>query len=464
MSAQKRSEATMQRPTSLPWVRAAWAALSVGALVAAATPARADEIVYNDPDTCERKTIRAGEIVAETQKEIQYREKERSGPIKTVPTALVLEIRRTGTDAQAATLQDGIDELARGNVKEAREALLKVSGGGWQVDSEGKRTFTPFTANDPPGRGKRPSRVSEEAHFHYAKALVLDGLASKNKDILGEALLALNDAPVPGGDGKMRSGGFLGRFKDIGSRWLPEASVLEARALVGLGRYDDAAKVYAALLDSAVSLGLSPRWALEAKLGPGEIAEAQDKPQDAVTAYSAAADLMAVLLKNEGRNCLRREIGRAYSIARMRAAAVMLRAAEEHRSPSEFQALRVFIDEGTPEKIRKKFAGRSKPEMDALVAGAQDSFVQAVAQNGLGLAYFNEKSYDDAIVAFRAVSVKHFQVPDEPARALYWLAQAADAAAKQAKGEAARFYETLKEDAVKSLKAEYPNSPYATRK
>jgi hypothetical protein len=84
-----------------------------------------------------------------------------------------------------------------------------------------------------------------------------------------------------------------------------------------------------------------------------------------------------------------------------------------------------------------------------------------VAQTGLGLAHYHEKHYDDAILAFRAVTVKQFQVPDEPARALYWLAQAADAAAKQAKGAAAGFYETLKAEAVKSLKAEFPNSPYA---
>jgi hypothetical protein len=442
------------------------AALAVAALVVAAVPARADEIVYNDPDTCERKTIRAGEIVAETQKEVQYREKERTGPVKTVATALVVDIRRTSTDSNAAKLQEGVEELARGNVTEAREALLKVSGGGWQVDSEGKRNFTPFTANDPPGKGKRPGWVSEYAHFHYAKALVLDGLRQKKKDLLEEALLALDDAPVPGGDGKTKSGGFLGRFKDIGSRWLSEATILKARALVGLQRYDDAAKVYAALLDDVVALGISPRWALEAKLGPGEIAEAQGKPQDAQTAYTAAANLMAVLLETEGRNCLRREIGRLYSVARMRAAAVMLRAAEEHKSPAEFKALREFIEQGSPEALRKKFGTRPAPEVEALVGGAQDSFVQAVGQNGLGLAYFNEKRYDEAILALRAVSVKHFDVPespDEPARALYWLAQAADAAAKEAKGDAAKFYETVKADALRSLKEEHPNSPYARK-
>jgi tetratricopeptide (TPR) repeat protein len=445
-----------------PILRAVLAPALVAAALAAASLASADEILYRDPDTCEVKPLRVGEIVAETQKEIQYREKERTGPIKTVPTSLVVEVRRTG-DSQATKLQEGIDELERGNLPEARETLLKVSGGGWQVDTEGKRTFTPFTANDPPGRNRRPSWVSEYAHFHYAKALVLDGMRSKKNDLLEEALLALDDVPVPGGDGKARSGGFLGRFKEIGSRWLSEATLLKARALVGLGRHDEAAKVYEALYESAVSLGLSPRWALEAKLGHGEIAEAQGKPVDARTAYSTAADLMTVLLKDEARNCLRNEIGRDYSIARMRAAAVMLKAAEEHKSAPEFKALREFIEAGTPEALRQKFAGQAKPVLDALVAGAQDPFVQAVSQNGLGLAYFHEKRYDDAILAFRAVTVKQFHVPGEPARALYWLGQAADAAAKQAKGEAAKFYEALRDEAAKSLRAEHPDSPYARR-
>jgi len=269
---------------------------------------------------------------------------------------------------------------------------------------------------------------------------------------------------VPGGDGKTRSGGFLARFKEGNSRWFPEAMVLRARALLGLKRYDDAAKIYASLYDSAVSLGIGPRWALESKLGPGMIAEAQDKLVEAVTAYTAASDVMRILLEKEARGCFRKELGRLYSLARTRAAAVKLKSAEDHQSKAEFQELRKFLDEGSTDALRKKFSTRPKAEIDAIVAGARDPSVQAVTENGLGLAYLHEGRFEDAVLAFRGVTVKHFQVPEEPARALYYLAKAADAAAKQAKGEAAKWYEALKDEALKSLKADYPGSPYAGKR
>jgi hypothetical protein len=141
----------------------------------------------------------------------------------------------------------------------------------------------------------------------------------------------------------------------------------------------------------------------------------------------------------------------------------MLRAAEEHKSAAEFQKLRAFIEEGSPDALKKKFASRAKREMDALVAGARDPFVQAVAQNGLGLAYLAEQRYEEAVMAFDSVQVKYFQFPEETARALFYLAQAAAGAAQASKGEGAKYYETLKDSALKTLRADYPGSPFAKK-
>ena len=83
-------------------------------------------------------------------------------------------------------------------------------------------------------------------------------------------------------------------------------------------------------------------------------------------------------------------------------------------------------------------------------------------QNGLGLAYLQEGKFEDAILAFRRVEVKYFQVPEEHARALHYLARAADEASKQASGGEARAqYERYRDNARSRLKAEYPNSPWA---
>jgi tetratricopeptide (TPR) repeat protein len=431
-------------------------------LAGMAATAAADELVIQDPETCERKVVRAEEIGAETWLKVQYREKPRA-PFKEAAAADVVEIRRSSNDPQADRLLEAMDELRKGNVQQAREALQKVNGGGWKVDMEGKRSYSAFNEGDAQGRGKRPSWINEYSHFHYAKALVLEGTRLKKKDVLEEALLALDDLPIPGGDGKKKTGGFLARFKDGNSRWYPDALLLRAEALLGLGRYDEAAKAYDDLY-KAVPLGLHPRWALEAKLGPGAIAEAQEKPVEAVTAYTAAADVMSILLGNETRACFRRELGRYYSQARARAIAVLLKAAEAHKSKAEFANLRTFIDEGSPESIRKKFGSRPKPEVEALVAGARDPKYQAVAQNGLGLAYLNEGRAEEAVLAFLSVSVKYFAEHEEVPRALFYLGEAAAAAGKDAKGDAAKYYASLREQAAKSLQSDYPGSPFARGK
>ena len=154
-------------------------------------------------------------------------------------------------------------------------------------------------------------------------------------------------------------------------------------------------------------------------------------------------------------------MGRWYSRGRTEAARVRLRLAEERKAPAEFEGLRKFLSEGTPEAIDKASSALPDPQRRALVEGALDPEVQAVREVGLGLAYLQEKKYEEAVLAFRAVEVKYFQVPEEHARALFYLAQAADAAAGQATGEAKKLYESWRDDAQKRLKEEYPNSPWA---
>ncbi len=411
----------------------------------------------------------AEEITSETATEIKYREKAR-GPELSVPTALVVLLKRDAGagGAQGRDLQNAIGELDRGNLAEARRALKNLSGGGLKQDLEsGKMVYQGFATNDPPGKRKRPPWYSEYAHFFYAQALYEEGLQRKDEELLKQAYLALVDQPLPEGGkddkGKpLTTGGFLKRFQDGNSRYYADAMALAAKTLVGLRQYDEAAKMFKALGDEAIASDIGPTWAYEAKLGAGRIAEAQGKYLEAINGYKDAATFMRLLLPRETRNCFRRLIGRLHSRARMQAAGIMLQRAEKNRSPSEFAELRDFINESTPEALERQYRTLPSAQRVALVEGALDPQVQAVMQNGLGLAYLQEGKFEEAILAFRRVEVKYFQVPEEHARALHYLARAADEAAKQAAGDEARnLYQTYSDNARSRLKAEYPNSPWA---
>ena len=437
-------------------------------LFAAPTSAHADEITYMDPETCAETTVRVEEITSETWTVVEYREKAK-GPLMSVPTSLLVKIKRdTAGGAQVRELQNAIGELRRGNLAEARRALKVLSGGGFKQNLEsGKLEYQSFSQNDPPSKRKRPPWSSEYAHFFYAKALFEEGLQRSDDELLQHAYLALVDQADPGGrkdeKGKpLMTGGYLTRFAGGNSRWFADATILAARTLVAQGKYDEAAKLFKQLGDQAIANDIGPQWAYEAKLGPGRIAEAQGKYVQAINAYKDTASFMRLLLPRETRGCFRRLIGRLHSRARMQAAGIMLQRAEKNRSPAEFAELRDFINESTPEALERKYRTLPSAQRKALVEGALDPQVQAVMQNGLGLAYLQEEKFEEAILAFRAVEVKYFQVPEEHARALHYLAQAADKAANKASGEEARtLYQKYRDDARGRLKAKYPNSRWA---
>lgn len=448
--------------------------LTTGAILAAflllAPITRADEIVVRDLNTGAEKKVRCWGVTAETWTEVKYRERQRSAD-KSIPTITVVRIIRGDKSANAQNLRSAMGELARGNHAEAARALKEISGGGWKVDFDtGERTgFKSFDEGDPSGRNKRPSWVSEYAHFHYAKAKLLEGVATKDRAAFEEALLAVDDVKVPGGDGKQTTGGFLGRFKGGNSRFYPEAEWVKAQALVGLARYDDAQKAFTQLQNDAGRVKLAPRWTYEGVIGQGVIAEAQGNLTLAVDGYRAAMPTMEVLIEQETRDYMRRRCGRWWSQAHMNVARVKLADAEKAKSPAKFSSLRNWIKKGSPEAVRKYAGGKGwpKPSVDALVAGARDPGVQAVGLNGIGLAFLNEPKprYEEAMLSFKSVSVKYFQVPEQHARALYYLAQAARKAGDAANGnkDVKAMYAGMADEAVKMLRKQHPDSEWANR-
>jgi hypothetical protein len=440
------------------------------ALLIAPARASADEIIVRDLNTGSESSIRCWGVTSETWSEVKYKERERSAE-KSVKTLEVVRIERTGKDATATNLANAIAELERGNYREAADALRAISGGGWKQNIDtGVRTYKSFSEDDPKGRKRRPPWTSEYAHFYYAKAKYLGGMAAKDNALLQEALLAIDDVAVPGEAGK-KTGGFLGRFAGGNSRFFAEAMWIKASVLVALSRFDDANEVFTDLHNQAIRVPLEPRWTYEGKIGPGTIAEAKKELGAAVTAYENAAGTMKLLLKDEQRGWMQGEYGRYFSRANMRVAAVKLKEAEDRKAPSAFASLRAQIKNGMPEALRERGMREGLPPaaVDALVAGARDPIVQAVALNGIGLAYLNEPKpqYERALLAFKAVVVKYFQVPEQPARALYYLAKAAkgaaDAASKAKKTEVRDMYMAWQSNAIKTLRNDYPDSPWANR-
>ncbi len=447
------------------------ATLCVVLIACLAGDALADEIIVRDLNTGATSKIRCWRVTSESWGEVKYKERERSAE-KVVKTLEVVDIvRSTDKSVTAENLRNAIAEVERGNYREAADALRAISGGGWKSDlASGERSYNSFSANDPKGRNRRPPWTSEYSHFYYAKALYLLGKQTNDRALIDEARLAIDDVPVPGAE-KNKTGGFLGRFAGGNSRFYAEALYLKGHILVALARYDDAGPVFQELHNSAVRVPLEPRWAYEGKAGAGAIAEAKSNPPGAIEGYNGAATTMEFLLKDEQRGWMQWEYGRYYSRARMRVAAVKLKQAEKRKAASAFADLRNWIRQGMPETIRDRAKAKGLPPaaVTALVAGARDPVVQAVALNGIGLAYLNEPrpKYEDALLAFKAVVVKYFQVPDQPARALHYLAKAADGAAKAAdaakKPDVKDMYVTMRDEAVKTLRRDYPDSTWANR-
>jgi len=441
-----------------------------------APSALADEIDYLDLDTCEQKTMRVAEVTSETWAAVAFRRKRKGrGPEETIPTIQVVAVRRDGGGNTAEMLTAVKSEIRRGNFKEAARMARSASGGGWRQDEDsGERYYVSFRQGDPTGRRQRPDWKSETGHFLYAKALYAAAAAKKDKVGLEDALYALDDFSVDGREeqkdgtkksAKIKAGGFLARFAGGNSRFFADAMVLKAKCLVGLGKYAEAAQVFEELSQRAISVPLHPRYAYEAAIGPGKIKEAQGDLAGSIDAYNRAAGVLLSLLDKERRVCLLSELGRAYSRARILGADVKLRQAEKSGTAALFMKLKVELKAESPEALLRKYAAKTKPVRDALVRGARDPFVRAVASNGIGLAELKSKNYEEAVIAFKEVTVVHFQIREQAARANYYLVQAARGAATAAKGNAKAkvMYETMAATAKQALETTYADTDWARK-
>ena len=434
---------------------ASTAVLCAVALSAFARRASADEIRYTDPKKCEPAVLQVAEVTEETWTTIAYKLKAK-GAIERMEMRFVTDVRRTAEDAQTKAFAAAVTELQNGSLTAARLSFGSVAGGGLVEDGEtGKLVFKAFPATE---AGKAAKWYADYAQYHYALCLVREGLF-KNETPLLEAALKVLD-----GDGGAEKG-FLARYKEGKSRWYADALLLRAQALLGLKKHEEAAAAFDTLYEKAIRNPIGVRFAYEAKIGPGRIAEAKGSTQDAGMAYDAASAALQSLFDQATDPCGRRDLGRLYNEARMQRARVMLEAAQKTEAPSDYAELRKYLEAGRPEALRTKFAGKPADVIDAVVAGALAPSVQAVAQTGIGLAFLSEKKYSEAVFALTNVRIKYFAVGEAVPRALYYLAKAADAAAGAAqRPDAKSLYKAQADAARQELQRAWSSTPWASKK
>lgn len=426
-----------------------------------AARAEADEIRYRNPETCDvvvEKFDREkpGDIAEESWATIGYRLKA-GAPIKRIETRFLVDIVRDASDSQSTAYRSALSEMASGNFGAARIQFGQVAGGGRMQDAEkGTIAFKPFS-DAASGKGKEKWYV-DGAQFGYAKASYLEGMSKNDLTLVDDALRAL-DAESAG------EKGFLVRYKEGKSRWYADAWLLKGRCQVALKKFDEATATFDGLYDKVLkTAAIGARFAYEAKLGAGQIAEAKGIAPDAAIAYESAAAALQSLLEQATDNCSRADLGRFYNEARMQKARVMLDGATKNDAPTDFAQLRKYLEAGTPDGLRTKFAGKPKEFVDAVVAGALSPAVQAVAQNGIGLALLNEKRYVEAVFAFVDVRIKYFSVASEVPRALYYLGRAADAASAAATLPSAKALFKAQADAARQeLQRSWRESPWSKK-
>ena len=437
-------------------LRTALAAGLVALAVARAAPAAADEIRVLDGNTCEQKTLRVLEVTDENWVEVRFRPAA-GKPLDKVDTRLVLDIRRGETDPQVVAFRAAETDLAHGNFASARQGFATVAGGGWVKDPQNDQfSFKPF----PPAEGGKPKWYTTYSQFYFAKAAFAEGKAKGDKALVGHALRALEADTA-------NEKGFLPRTKEGKSRWYADALLLRADCLLELGRFADAATAYDELFQKSLqNPAIGSKWTYQAKIGPGRIAEAQGDGSKAEQEYTAAAAALQGAMNTAPDACARRDLGRYFCEAKMRAARVILHSAESSNSAAEYDRLNTFLQKNlSPDALRSQLAGAPAPVVDAILQGAMAPSVQAVVSNGNGLSFLFKKKWVDALFAFNEVRVKHYSVRDEVPRALYYLAKAADGAAQEAtKPDAKALFKGQAETARQELQRSWQGSPWATKK
>ncbi len=212
------------------------------------------------------------------------------------------------------------------------------------------------------------------------------------------------------------------------------------RILLGLGQASAAQKKYDAALEAATQLQTAartakrPLWEIEAVLFRAGVNEAKGNTAGATGDYDEVirvADSHAASAKDES---LRNRLQRSSVIAAVRKGWVIVDKAEKSKAAADFEAARGY------------FQGLSGKH-------GKDPRVAAATSNALGVIQFAAGNTKEALRQFQTTEVRHFAVPEEVARALFYQALCHEKLGNQ----------EARADRVKDLVEYHPKSEWARK-
>ncbi|MCB9897204.1 MAG: tetratricopeptide repeat protein [Planctomycetes bacterium] len=179
-------------------------------------------------------------------------------------------------------------------------------------------------------------------------------------------------------------------------RLLPSALLLEARIATSLSDRTKAEEAVKKVRDLAESGRITADWGVRASLQQGEDLLEAGQAREAGTAFGTAQDAAQAALANLGaRKDLESTLQRLELEARTGAGSALLAGGDVSGARSYFERLQS--------------------------EGSSDPAVAMAARNGLAQADFQDGDFKAAQVGFAQVAVKGAAIPDQHAKALYFL-------------------------------------------
>lgn len=332
-----------------------------------------------------------------------------------LPVVIALSMSMLTTTPVAA--QGRIDVLnSRGQIAPltgatvVRETLEQVSfrRGGPESKVETRKTQLVVQVVHGPGSEAWNLGLSARAGNRLQEAATLLTTATRDTEppwVAAMALLELAEVQaLRGPDNAAAAQGAIERFltEYPEHRLLPKALLLSARFAAQSGRTDAAREAVQRVIDLAQQGSITPDWAIRAQITLGQELLAAGQGAAAGEAFTAAGLAGESALRDLGRRDDLKPLIAALSLsARSGTGGALLAQGRIGQARTFFQQL----------------------ERD----GGDDPAIAAAAGNGLAEADFKDDKLKDAQLGFARIAVTGASVPDQHAKALYYLGRCAAA-------------------------------------
>jgi TolA-binding protein len=224
---------------------------------------------------------------------------------------------------------------------------------------------------------------------------------------------------------------FLAEYSD--HRLLPRALLLSARIAAQSGRMDRAREDVQKVIDLAQQKSVTPDWAVRSQITLGQELLSSGDGVAAGDAFAAATLATESALRDLGRR------------------ADLLPAIEALGLSARSGAGGALLAQGQISSARSFFQQLAQD-------GGDDPAIAAAAGNGLAEADFKDNKLKDAQLGFTRIAVTGASIPDQHAKALYYLGRCASALDQKGQEKNGR---QMARDYFSEVQARYPASHWA---